>query len=184
MRPRSALLLIAISTAACKEEGVTRARVPKGDQAVVAPMMPPAQERKGISWTLPSGWKELPGTGMRLATFVPPHGLKTEGTVVVLPGDTSGELANANRWRGQLGLPPVDEAGLASSRTSLSTKLGPVLVYDFTSAGTASTRLIAAVVKSGGTTWYFKLMGDAPATEAARAGFTALLQGLRADAAK
>ncbi|MCM2303697.1 MAG: hypothetical protein NDJ72_03290 [Elusimicrobia bacterium] len=176
--------------AACGEETVTRARVPK-EAAPAAEAHGPGDGHDhgdhaghdhaaapGLKWTLASGWKETPGTGMRLATWTPPGGLKTEGTVVSLPGDSGGELANANRWRGQIGLPPTDEAGLAAARTKLSTKAGPVSVYDFTSEGASKTRLIAAVVKTGDTTWFFKLMGDAPATESARPGFLAAIKSL------
>lgn len=149
------------------------------DAGVVASRRP-----SGLSWTLPSGWKELPGGGMRLATFVPPGGLKTEATVVALPGDSGGELANANRWRGQIGLPPTDEAGLAAARSALATKAGPATVYDFTGTGAGRARLIAVVVASRGTTWFFKLMGDAAATESARAGFLDMIKGVTPDAPK
>lgn len=211
MKTTIAVLLPILLLAACKDEGVTRVRVPKEPAVAADPhaghdhgsapeSMPggmgmgggmgagsieaPAERPRGLSWTLPSGWKELPGNGIRLATLVPPGGVKAEGTVVALPGDSGGELANANRWRGQIGLPPVDEAGLAGSRTKLSTKAGPVAVYDFTSGGEARTRLIAAIVKTGDTTWFFKLTGDAAATESARPGFLAVLKGLTPDAAK
>lgn len=173
--------------AACGDESITRARVPKSEEAPAAMGGMPQDEHAGhdhgaqaagLKWTLPSGWKETPGTGMRLATWTPPGGLKTEGTVVSLPGDSGGELANANRWRGQIGLPPTDEAGMAAARTKVSSKAGPVSVYDFTSEGESKTRLIAAVVKTGETTWFFKLMGDAAATESARPGFLAIMKSL------
>lgn len=174
--------------AACGDESITRARVPKSEEAPAVAAAPHDHESRegpdhgpaaaGLKWTLPSGWKETPGTGMRLATWTPPGGLKTEGTVVSLPGDSGGDLANANRWRGQIGLPPTDEAGMAASRTKVSSKAGPVSVYDFTSEGSSKTRLIAAVVKTGDTTWFFKLMGDAAATESARPGFLAIMKSL------
>ena len=171
--------------AACGDESITRARVPKSEEApAVMGGMPQdeqaghAAQATGLKWTLPSGWKETPGTGMRLATWTPPGGLKTEGTVVSLPGDSGGELANVNRWRGQIGLPPTDEAGMAAARTKVSSKAGPVSVYDLTSEGETKTRLIAAVVKTGETTWFFKLMGDAAATESARPGFLAIMKSL------
>ena len=190
--PLCALLL----TTACREEAITRSRVPKADtgasraateRAMGEKMSLPksvGQATRGLAWTLPAGWKEVPGNGMRLATFVPPGGLKTEATVVALPGDSGGDLANANRWRGQIGLPPTDEAGLAASRTMLATKAGPAAIYDFTGTDAVRTRLIAAVVDTGGTTWFFKLMGDAAATEAARGGFLALIKGLTPHAPK
>ncbi len=184
-------ILAALQTTGCREEGITRARVPKAatETAHVAPPMSagveaPAERTRGLAWTLPAGWKEVAGNGIRLATFTPPGGLKTEATVVALPGDSGGELANVNRWRGQIGLPSTDEAGIAASRTTLATKVGPARVYDFTSTGEIRTRLIAATVATGETTWFFKLMGDAAATESARGGFLALIKGLTSDAPK
>lgn len=184
-------ILAILLTAACRDEGISRARVPKEGAPVPAMGMGggemPHDETgsgRGLRWTLPTGWKEVAGTGMRLATLVPPGGLKTEGTVVSLPGDSGGELANANRWRGQIGLPPTDESGMAASRTKLTTKAGPVSVYDFTSGGEVKTRLIAAVIKSGDSTWFFKLMGEAGATASARDGFLKIIKSLAPDAAK
>ncbi|UPT75434.1 MAG: hypothetical protein M0D55_07035 [Elusimicrobiota bacterium] len=133
---------------------------------------------------MPSGWKEVAGNGIRLATFTPPGGLKTEATVVALPGASGGELANVNRWRGQIGLPATDDAGMADARTTLVTKAGPVKVYDFTGAGEVRARMIVAAVDTGGTTWFFKLMGEAAATESARGGFLTLIQELKPDAPK
>jgi hypothetical protein len=185
-------ILSAFASAACRDEGITRTHVPKEAPGAARPAAPamgsapvieaPAEKPRGIAWTLPSGWKELPGDGIRLATFAPPGGLKTEGTVVALPGDSGGELANVNRWRGQIALPPTDEAGMAAARTTLATKAGPAAVYDFTSEGAARTRLIAAVLNVNGTTWFFKLKGDAAATAAAREGFLTLIKELKPDA--
>ncbi len=189
-------ILATLQTTACREEAITRSRVPKAETRVVraAPdraigegmPLPKSvgQAARGLAWTLPPGWQEVPGNGMRLATFAPPGNLKTEATVVALPGDSGGELANVNRWRGQIALPPTDEAGMAASRTTLATKAGPAAIYDFTSTGEVRTRLIAAVVKTGDTTWFFKLMGDATATETARTGFLAIIKGLAPDAPK
>ena len=67
---------------------------------------------------------------------------------------------------------------MAAARTKLSTKAGSVAVYDFTSEGTTKTRMIAAVVRTGDTTWFFKLVGDAAATESARAGFLTAIKSL------
>ncbi len=177
-------IFAALLTTACREESITRARVPKDEDGAASVAAAPASRPKGLRWELPDGWKEIPSSGMRLATFVPPGGLKTEATVVALPGDSGGELANANRWRGQIGLPPTDAAGMAAARTTVATKAGRAAVYDFTSAGPGRTRLIAAVLSAGGTTWFFKLRGDAAATESAREGFLALIKGLTPDASK
>jgi hypothetical protein len=188
-------LLIILVASACREETITRARVPKDAPRAAAPMaaMPPASGAAGPGggefatasraggprWTLPKGWTEKAGTGMRAATLIPPGGGKAEVTVIALPGDSGGELANANRWRGQIGLGPVDEAGLAKTRTRLSAKAGRVDLYDFTSAD-GKTRLAAGVLVLDGTSWFFKLVGEASAVADALPRFKTLLESLDA----
>jgi hypothetical protein len=116
---------------------------------------------------------------MRLATLTPPVPGKIDGSVVVLAGAAGGELANVNRWRGQISLPPLDGAALASARKVVQAKAGPVTVYDFTNDATPASRLVAALAESGGNTWFVKLTGDAAAVGAARADFMKLLGSLR-----
>ncbi len=172
-------LLVILVISACRDEAITRVRVPKEDAPVVAaPAAPEAAQ--ALHWDAPAGWKELPGTGMRLATMIPPGAGKAEATVVALPGDVGGELANVNRWRGQIGLPALDEAGLAKSRAKTASKAGPVTVYDFTSDGAKKTRVVAGTISYGGRMWFFKLTGDADAAAAARPAFLAMLGGIHA----
>lgn len=138
----------------------------------------------GVRWTAPDGWKETPGTGMRVATFdLPQTQGKAVVTVVALPGDVGGELANVNRWRGQLALPPVAQEELSSLRATVKTRLGTLLVYDFTGTGEKRTRLVAGMISVSGNMWFFKLMGDEKAVAAAKPAFLKLLKGLKHDAA-
>src|SRR5688572_3030443 len=65
--------------------------------------------REGISWELPEGWKldDKPAP-MRFATIlIPAEPKPLQLTVSKFPGDVGGTLANINRWRGQIALPPV-----------------------------------------------------------------------------
>ncbi len=149
---------------------------PPGMDGEVAPPPAPAQ---GLSWTLPKGWTEERQGGMRYATLVPPVKGHIDGSVVVLPGPAGGELMNVNRWRGQIGLAAVDEAGAAAARRVVRTPAGPLSLYDFTSDGHKKTRLIAGLLEAGGSTWFVKVTGDAEAVTAARADFLSLLGSLR-----
>lgn len=172
-------LLVILIISACREEEITRVRVPKEDAPVVtAPAAP--DKASALHWDAPAGWKELPGSGMRLSTLIPPGAGKAEATVVALPGDVGGELANVNRWRGQIGLPALDENGLAKSREKTASKAGPLTVYDFTSDGAKKTRVVAGTISSKGRMWFFKLTGDADAVAGARPAFLAMLQGIHA----
>src|SRR4029077_16036488 len=63
-------------------------------------------------WQLPEGWRQKPGSGMRYATIeVDAPAAPLDLSVTVLPPSESDSdaytLANVNRWRGQLGLPPL-----------------------------------------------------------------------------
>ena len=88
-----------------------------------------------------------------------------------------------NRWRGQLGLAAMDESALARGREIIRTKAGPFAVYDFSSEGEKKSRMVAGLALLDGSTWFLKLLGDAPAVAAARPGFIHLLEGLHVDQA-
>ena len=136
-----------------------------------------------LKWTLPRGWTDSPGSGMRYATLKPPIAGRIDVSVIVLPGPAGGELANVNRWRGQIGLGPIDENAMAAARKPLKAKAGTISVYDFSSEGDAKSRVVAGLAVVDGNTWFVKMLGDASAVHAARPDFTRLLQSLRLDAA-
>jgi hypothetical protein len=149
-----------------------------------APDMPaPPTPKASLQWSLPKGWSESQGGGtMRFATFKAPYAGKLEATVVVLPGPAGGELANVNRWRGQIGLQMLDEAGLTKARTVLKTKAGPLNVYDFTSEGQAKSRMVAGYISTpDGNTWFLKLTGDADPVAKAKPDFLTILGSVRLD---
>jgi hypothetical protein len=119
---------------------------------------------------------------MRYATLTPPGPGKVEMSVVVLPGAAGGEPANVNRWRGQIGLPPMDEEALATARKVVKAKAGPVAVYDFTSDGDAKSRMVTGLLSTtDGNTWFFKLMGDADPVAKAKPAFVKYLESLHLD---
>lgn len=73
-----------------------------------------AEAESAWPWRVPEGWVLDPEPRrMRLATYVvSDESGDVEVAVTRFPGRVGGELANVNRWRGQMGLEPVDEAGL------------------------------------------------------------------------
>ena len=134
----------------------------------------------GLRWTLPDGWKQAQGGGqMRYATLTPPGPGKLDVSVIRLPGEAGGELANVNRWRNQIGLPPISEADLAPARKTVKTAAGDLSVYDFTSEGAKKARTIAGLASVQGETWFVKMTGDAEAVASARSAFFSLLGSLR-----
>ncbi len=177
---------------ACDRDEITHFRVakapppaaptlPAGMGAASDVPPPAAPAGGGLRWTLPKGWTQTQGGSMRYASFKVPVTGTVDASVVVLPGPAGGELANVNRWRGQIGLEPLDEAALASARKTLATKAGRLAVYDFTSGGASGKRLVAGLTEIEGNTWFVKLTGDAGAVGAAREDFMKLLGSLRVD---
>jgi len=195
----SAFLFVAAALSlalGCRREEITHATVPKGESglALTAGSAPPMASGAGaaevpapptptgtnaLRWTLPKGWGQSMSGGMRYATLKPATAGRVEASVVVLPGPAGGELANVNRWRGQIGLDPIDESGLASARKMLETKAGAVSVFDFESQGKSKSRVIAGIATSRGNTWFVKMTGDSGPVAAARADFVHLLESLR-----
>src|SRR5688500_16517882 len=106
VRLLSALAFCAVC--ACREEEITAYRIPKGTDA---PAVPAQRE---VSWTVPEGWTEQPASGMRLGSFAVPgrEGPAADMSVVALSGPAGGDLANINRWRGQIGLAPLSAGEL------------------------------------------------------------------------
>jgi hypothetical protein len=184
-----ALLLIA-----CQKNAVTVAKVPKEAPQPAAAAMPgspmgmgmgapPAEHgapRSALRWKLPKGWTDSPASGMRYATLKAPAEGKLDISVTMLAGTAGGELANVNRWRGQIGLPPVEESALGKSRQVVKTPAGEIALYDFTGEGEKKTRMVVGSLTSpDGNSWFLKAVGDEAAVAAARADFVQLLETLR-----
>jgi hypothetical protein len=184
----------------CKQEGITRYRIPKDLAQAAAPApaaaapaggpmgageVPPPPVPTGnaaLKWTLPKGWSEEKTGGMRYATLKASAPGKLDISVVFLPGAAGGELANVNRWRGQIGLPGLDEAALAKARTPLKTKAGNVAAFDFTSDGQVKTRMVVGLLTTAdGNSWFLKMVGDDAPVAKTKPEFMRFLEGLRLD---
>jgi len=160
-----------LKTVRIKEAGAPAAEVAK----VAAPAAPAAAEPESeFKWKVPAGWQTLPAGQMQVAKFAVParDGAKAEVFVSVFPSDTGGALANVNRWRKQLGLEAVDEAGLKALATPLDAAPGALLV-DLKNDARA---MLGAIVPRGERWWFYKLMGDAAAVTAEREAFVRFVQ--------
>jgi hypothetical protein len=135
----------------------------------------------GLKWSAPAGWQEKPATAMRKATFVIPGaaGTTAELAVTAFPGDVGGDLANLNRWRGQLALAPIGQAEFAGAVTRLQVNGLAVTLADIT-GGTADNpqRLLGAMVPFGGATWFFKLTGPAALVAEQKPAFLTFVQSI------
>jgi hypothetical protein len=94
------------------------------------------QAGEPVTWTVPAGWRQEKGSAMRYATLRPGEKAPaSELTVVVLPGEAGSMLANINRWRDQIGLPPTSEAELGTMTRQAKINDNSVTFVDLTGPG-------------------------------------------------
>jgi hypothetical protein len=83
--------------------------------------------------------------------------------VSAFPGDVGGLLANVNRWRRQVGLPPMPETDVQKEVKQLDPVPGKMMLVDITGTDPKNSqpaRLVGIIVPQAGQTWFYKLMGD------------------------
>lgn len=153
-----------------------------GEPAMKGPVPPPPSTDLP-KWTVPAGWKSVPASTMRLASFAVEgaNGQTGDLSVVALGPSAGGLLANVNRWRGQLALSPLDDSGLARESTQLTTPAGDeAVIVDLNGEGaSAGKRMLAAVVSRPDRTWFYKLTGDSPLVAAQKDAFLGFVKSVK-----
>lgn len=135
----------------------------------------------GLTWTAPAHWKAKPGSAMRKGSYaIAGDGGEADLAITAFPGDVGGDLANLNRWRGQLSLPPVGQAELEATRQTLERNQLKMTVVDLVGTGPGAQRILGAMIPHGGATWFVKLMGPDALVAKERAAFTAFLDTIKA----
>ena len=153
-----------------------------------APTPPPIGPSQGapLQYTLPPDWQEKPLSPMRLASFkvIASNGKETDVSVVSLPGMAGGDLANVNRWRGQVNLAPISEDALAQTAQHVQANGHDFLVVDMVSDAPMGDqhlkqRILAAILDENDHSWFIKMTGEEAAVESQRSAFTNFLQSLK-----
>ena len=140
------------------------APVPAGNAGDGAMANTPVATTSGnaLAWTAPSHWQSVQGSSMRKATFsISGDGeARAELAVTAFPGDVGGEIANVNRWRGQIQLGPQPESEVKSSIQRIEANGLQIGVVDIVNpSATPPIRVLGAMVPHEGATWFFKLTG-------------------------
>lgn len=171
----------------CDRQSIRTYTVPKEE----IPTPPPAQSataavpaRPSVTWSLPEGWEELEPNQFRVGNFrVPGEGdAAAEVSIIPLPGRAGSDLANVNRWRGQVGLPPVVEADLARLGSTITIDGQDSRLFEFagTSPGEGEpVRMLAAISRRGGTAWFVKMLGPDKLVAGQKEVFGKFLAGLK-----
>ena len=186
---RVLLLSFPLCLAACRDAEVASYRIPK-ENDVPSPTPAPAAAPAGMAgpsflvasggelqWTAPAAWQPRPGSAMRKGSYTVGGEGGADLSITAFPGDVGGDLANVNRWRGQLSLPPITEADLAAALTSVSANGLAMKVVDLAGGG---QRMLGAIVPHGGSTWFFKLTGPDALVAKEKAAYLEFLQSVKA----
>ena len=133
-------------------------------------------------WTVPADWKEGPLAQFLVAKFIIGSDEATAAVnVSSLSGDGGGLAANVNRWRAQLGQPPLTEDDIAKLPTIDASGVKATLVQingtDARSRQPAS--LVGVVLPLNGQTWFYKLMGDKEVVSQQIPAFTQFVQSAK-----
>ncbi|MHC4393155.1 MAG: hypothetical protein ACYS22_17825 [Planctomycetota bacterium] len=138
-----------------------------------------------VHWQTPEGWKELPTTAMRRANFAIPAHESVECYVTLLPGMAGGVLSNLNRWRKQMGLDPIERAGLDElPRRALAGSEGVLVSLEGTFQGMSGTqnaensKMLGIIATRQGQTVFVKMTGARESIDAEAKNFLALIDSL------
>lgn len=144
--------------------------------------------RSPVQWTVPDGWEEVRGGGMRIVSFrnrQDPQAIDV--SIVSLSGPAGGLEANLIRWGGQIGIDlqsdPTKLKSLMSAAETLKTSDGSsAQIYDFRSVhkneDPSGKNIVAAMTVVGDSTIFVKMTGSEQAIESNLASFKALTQSL------
>jgi hypothetical protein len=149
-----------------------------GPPQMAAAAAPPDSGAPRIHWSAPQGWTEVPPSSMRYASFSAPveEGGKVDISIVTFPGEGGSDADNINRWRGQMGLPPVDASAVASQVAPLKTA---DTTFSTTDIAGDKTRTIAAWTRRNGRVWFFKATGPSAAVEKEKPNFVKFIESVR-----
>lgn len=139
-----------------------------------------AAEMPSIDLRPPAGWEKQKPAPPRFATYRIPatssDGIDGDVSVVPLPGEGGTNLENVNLWRAQLRLPPLEKDDDPALGETTPSPAGAITLVHITSAeplfsGERHAAISAAILRTGETTWFIKLTGEADMVAAQRARF-------------
>jgi hypothetical protein len=151
-----------------------------GDMTTPTTASAPISHDGQPNWRVPAGWQEISGGQFLVAKFTltGDGGATAAVNVSSSAGDGGGMAANVNRWRGQLGLPPISEI----FTTSLDVAGGTAQVVEMSGTNAQNgqpSQLIAVIVSQPDQTWFYKLMGDAKVVAGQKDAFVQFVQSAK-----
>ncbi|HBR14207.1 MAG TPA: hypothetical protein DD723_01500 [Candidatus Omnitrophica bacterium] len=151
-------------------------------------MLEASVARPPLSWATPEGWRELPGSGMRLATFRSADtGDPVECALISLAGDAGGLESNAARWMQQVNIAvpdaPAMEKFLAAQKKIKTTDGFDATILDLAQLQSQddleSPSMAATIITLPEMTVFVKMTGTRGAVLKNRDQFETLCESLK-----
>jgi hypothetical protein len=166
------------ATAPAAPAAAPAATVVAADRAAMANTAVATASGQGLQWTAPASWTAKAGSAMRKGTYaIKGAGGEAELAITAFPGDVGGDLANVNRWRGQVGLGPIGSGELASAINRFRANSLDIAVIDI--LGANGQRILGGIVPFTGSTWFFKLTGPDAVVAAEKPAFVEYMKTVR-----
>ena len=148
------------------------------DQPEAGPAVAPR-----LTWQTPASWKEASPGDLRVASFQVsgPDGKQADVSVIPLPGAAGGDFSNVNRWRGQVGQPPVleDDLKKLAQPVELAGQSAVLYEQDGQNPAGAPTRILAVIQHRADTAWFFKMTGDSQLVAREKQAFVQFLKSVQ-----
>jgi hypothetical protein len=186
--PKEAAPPPAATAAAPKAPATEADTVPPGHPPIPAGNAPGMADTAVITasgaalvWTAPAHWAAKSASSMRKGSYaIKGEGGEADMAITAFPGDVGGDLANLNRWRGQLQLAPVNQAEFEAAVQRLERNGLKLIVVDIAGTGATAQRILGAMVPFSGATWFFKLTGPDALVAREKPAFLAMLDTVKA----
>jgi len=159
---------------------------PIGD-ASAAPAMPGAgaPAPSGLAWQAPESWAQEAPRAMRLVSFKIGPNQEAECYVTVLAGTGGGIEANINRWRSQMGAPPLSASAIEGlPKIEILGGSAPLveIAGNFSGMGGAAQSgavLLGTIAEFGGQAVFVKMTGPEEVTRTEKENFIAFCKSLK-----
>jgi hypothetical protein len=164
------------STETFGETLMLAAVISEGAESAMAQPGPASSQPPGITYEIPAGWEESPGNAVRVASLRVSHAAGAADVSVTRFLGGGDLLANVNRWRGQIGLPPIDESQLAKGVEDLTVHGKPGTLVELQGEQQA---ILGVTVEDGDSKWFFKMQGPVDSVLAEKQHFRAFLDSVK-----
>ena len=203
----SSWLALALLMTGCYREEIKVYTVPKESAAATAPALPEGHPDMGgmdmssapgmnlgmdpaararLIYQTPAGWTEEAPNSVRVASFkINRNGQQADVSIVPLSGMAGGDVANVNRWRGQIGLEPAADDDLRKAAQQIEIAGESAELYDVAGKNPADgkpTRILGAIQHRGDVAWFFKMTGDDELVKSEKPALIEFLKTLKFEA--